>query len=226
MLRSGLTVVLDRLRPLAERDRAKCARSTSASQRRGAVDRAAAPPDSVPLLDFFDRGGYSLVAGRAALVPVGADPATTVAARRPRRGGRASSSTAPACPPGALGLDEGGADPGRRRSRRRPRQTLLGARAPRRARGRVDRRGPADLERPREDRVARFSSTRARLRRPGEAGARRARGRARHGRPGSERRTARPRFGTVSGTSAAAAVVAGAAALLAQARPELDAAAL
>src|SRR5439155_270704 len=35
-----------------------------------------------------------------------------------------------------------------------------------------------------------------------------------------------PRFGTVNGASAAAAVVAGAAALLAQARPDLDAGAL
>jgi hypothetical protein len=76
-----------------------------------------------------------------------------------------------------------------------------------------------------EDRVARFSST----------------GLAYDGRvkpelvaPGVSLGTAEPganadgsaRFGTISGTSAAAAIVAGAGALLAQARPELDAAAL
>jgi hypothetical protein len=76
-----------------------------------------------------------------------------------------------------------------------------------------------------EDRIARFSST----------------GLAFDGRvkpelvaPGVSLATAEPgansdqsaRFGTVSGTSAAAAIVAGTAALLAQARPELDAAAL
>jgi subtilisin family serine protease len=222
VLRSGLTVELDRLRPLA-----------SAIAPTAAVDAGVATPRvrstapqrrsvSVPLLDFFDERGFGLVAGKAALVPVGADPATTVE-NAARAGAVAVLFYGANLPAGAIGLQEGAPVPvvsipsttaetllARLRSGV-PVTVSIGATRP--------------ISNSTEDRVARFSST----------------GLAYDGRvkpelvaPGVSLGTAEPganadgsaRFGTVSGTSAAAAVVAGAAALLAQARPELDAQAL
>src|SRR6266571_5090053 len=60
---------------------------------------------SVPLVDFFDAAGRDLVAGRAALVPVGADPATTFA-NAARAGATAVLFYGGTVPGGALGLDE------------------------------------------------------------------------------------------------------------------------
>ena len=222
VLRSGLTVELDALQPLASAVALDAAvdagvgvprRESTAPQRRAA---------SVPLLDFFDRKGFSLVAGKAALIRVGSDPATTVA-NAARAGAVAVLFYGANLPAGAIGLDESAAIPVV--SIPTPTaQTLL---------ARLDHGVPVTVSIGRarttanvsEDRVARFSST----------------GLAFDGRvkpevvaPGVSLGTAEPgansdlsaRFGTVSGTSAAAAIVAGAAALLAQARPELDAEAL
>jgi Subtilase family/PA domain/Peptidase inhibitor I9 len=222
VIRSGLTVLLDRLRPLASAIAPRFEvdvgvgiprRRSTAPQRRSAA---------VPLLDFFDQKGLSLVAGKAALVRVGSDPADTVA-NAARAGAVAVLFYGANLPAGAIGLDESASIPVvsiptgtaetllARLAEGAPVTASVGA-----------ARTAANTS---EDRVARFSST----------------GLAYDGRvkpelvaPGVSLGTAEPganpdgsaRFATVSGTSAAAAIAAGAAALLAQARPELDAAGL
>jgi len=222
VVRSGLTVELDRLRPLVSAIAPDVdvdagiglpRRKSTAPQRRSA---------SVPLLDFFDRKGLSLVAGKAALVRAGSDPATTVA-NAARAGAVAVVFYGANLPAGAIGLDESAPIPAvsiptgtgetvlARLGRGEPVTVSIGA-----------ARTTSNAS---EGRVARFSST----------------GLAFDGRvkpelvaPGVSLGTAEPgansdgspRFGTVSGTSTAAAIVAGAAALLAEARPELDAEAL
>ena len=219
VLRSGLTVELDRTRPLvsAVAPTVKVDAGVGLPRRKSTAPqhRAAA----VPLLDFFDERGFSLVAGKAALVRVGSDPAATVT-NAAHAGAVAVLFYGADLPPASVGLDEAAPIPVvsiptttaetllRRLDRRAPVTVSIGA-SRRVANSAVDR-------------VARFSST----------------GLAFDGRvkpelvaPGVSLGTAdpganadgSPRFGTVSGTSAAAAIVAGAAALLAQARPEVDA---
>ena len=173
----------------------------------------------VPLLDFFDQKGMSLVAGRAALVPTGPDPDGTVS-NAARAGAVAVLFYGNDLPAGGIGLDEAGPIPAvsvptdvaerlLEQLRRGITTTVsLGA-----------LRTAANSG---QGRVARFSST----------------GLAFDGRvkpelvaPGVALETAEPggnpdkaaRYGTVNGTSVAAALVAGSAALLAQARPDLDA---
>jgi subtilisin family serine protease len=222
VLRSGLNVLLDDLQPLASAIAPDFAvdagvgiprRQSTAPQRRAAA---------VPLLDFFDRKGLSLVAGKAALVRVGSDPADTVA-NAARAGAVAVLFYGANLPAGAIGLDESAAIP----AVSIPTATAetVVARLAEGALVAASLGAARTTANTSEDRVARFSST----------------GLAYDGRvkpelvaPGVSLGTAEPganpdgsaRFGTVSGTSAAAAIVAGAAALVAQARPELDASAL
>ena len=177
---------------------------------------------AVPLLDFFDRRGASLVAGRAALLPAGADPNGSVA-NAAQAGAVAVLFYGADLPAGGIGLDESAPIPAVSVPEDVA-QTLL-------ARIRSGIPATVSLGAVRtesntgEGRVMRFSST----------------GLAFDGRvkpevvaPGVALETAEPganadgsaRYGTVNGTSGAAALVAGAAALLAQARPYLDADAL
>jgi minor extracellular serine protease Vpr len=178
-----------------------------------------APRAAVPLVDFYDRSGRDLVAGRVALVPLGADPATTVA-NAARAGAVAVLFYGGNLPGGALGVDPSAAIPA---------ASVPGAVARawlHHVRGRVPLNvslgAPSSMPNSVGGGVAPFSST----------------GLAFDGRvkpdvvaPGVGLGTAEPglteggraMYGTVNGTSAAAAVVAGGAALLAQARPELDA---
>jgi Subtilase family/Peptidase inhibitor I9 len=222
VVRSGLTVALDRMRPLA-----------SAFTPSDDVDAGIAVPrprstapqqraSSVPLLDFFDAQGHSLVAGKAVLAKVGADPMTTVE-NAARAGAVAVLFYGASLPAGSIGLDESAPIP----AVSIPISTAETVRA-RLARGApvaVSIGAARTIPNAAEGRIARFSST----------------GLAFDGRvkpelsaPGVALGTAEPgassdgsaRFGTVSGTSAAAAVAAGAAVLLAQARPELGARAL
>jgi subtilisin family serine protease len=222
VIRSSLTVELDRVRPLVSALAPKVAVDAGVAIPRRKSTAPQKRSSSVPLLDFFDRKGLSLVAGKAALVRVGSDPLTTVenAARAGAVGVLFYGANLPA---GALGLDESAPIPAvsipaataetvlARLGRGAPVTASIGA-------GRT-------IANASENRIARFSST----------------GLAFDGRvkpelvaPGVSLGTAEPganadgsaRFGTVSGTSAAAAIVAGTAALLAQARPELDAEAL
>ena len=195
VLRAGLRTLLDRVVPLA----AATLPEGTTSLRLVRPGEAPARPAGSPLARFFDADGYSVVAGRAALLARTAVPA------------------------GALGLDDGVAAP------------VIGV--------------PADVARAARQALSRGVDVRVAL---GAVAWRDNDGRSRnapfssHGlsfgggvkpelaAPGIELLTAsagrnsdrRPRYGTISGSSAAAAVAGGAAALLAQARPGLDGAAL
>jgi subtilisin family serine protease len=172
--------------------------------------------------DFLDAAGYSRVAGRAALVPAGTR-AAAVARYAADAGAAAVVLYGSAAPPGALGLDERVPVPvfelPTRSARRLAEEAADGADV------RVSIVGMSGASLGGGIRVAAFSSS----------------GLAFDGRvkpelvaPGVGILTSVPgqyedgtgRFGTLNGSSAAGAIVAGAAALLAQARPDLDAAAL
>jgi subtilisin family serine protease len=225
VLRNGLDLSFDRRVPLAG----------AVAPRRHLSLRAAAPrlgPESrsgersrgvtLELEDFFDEGGRSLVAGRAAVVPAGADPGLA-AAQAVRAGAAAVVLYGPTLPAGGIGLDEAVSVPVVSVPAWAARNTLAALRAGRRPLVAI---GTARSESNRvQGHVAAFSS----------------RGLAFDGRvkpdlvaPGVALLTAEPgrgdegaeRYASVSGSSASAAAVAGAAALLAQARPELDAPAL
>ena len=218
-LRSGLNVVYDRVTPLAG----------SVAPRRPVNLAVATPrifdPSSPPsqqglalgLVDFFDDRGFSRVAGRAAFVPAGPD------VRRLARDAALSGAAAVVLygdpiPPGALGLDEDVAVPVVRVPADAARVVLAAA-----ARGASVGVSIGRVTAVRNEsavRVAPFSS----------------RGLAFDGRVKPELvaagvgvATGEPggnRYGTINGSSAAAAIVGGAAALLAQARPDLDASGL
>lgn len=218
VMRNGLDLVFDRRVPLAG----------AVAPRRHLSLPAAAPrlgdtPDyELALADLFDESGLSLVAGRAALVPAGSDPGLA-AAQAVKAGASAVVVYGPTLPAGGIGLDEALNVP--------VVSVPIGAAGQTLAALRKDRRPLVSIGVPRTGRntaaghVAGFSS----------------RGLAFDGRvkpdlaaPGVSLLTAEPgrgdegaeRYASVSGSSAAAATVAGAAALLAQARPQLDATAL
>jgi subtilisin family serine protease len=219
VLRAGLRVELDETRPLA-----------GAVAPADAIDAGLAAPrvhttapigyrGATPLLDFFDARGVSLVAGRAALLPAGPDPNGSVE-NAARAGAVAALFYGADLPPGGIALDESAPIP----AVSIPvdiAETLLSqirsgiATSVSLGAMRSESNGGAD-------RVAAFSST----------------GLAFDGRvkpeivaPGVALETAEAganpdgsaRYGTVNGTSVSAALVAASAALLAQARPYLDA---
>jgi hypothetical protein len=221
VVRSGLTVELDRVRPLAS----AVATDVDVDAGVGVPRRKSTAPQrgstAVPLLDFFNPQGLSLVAGKAAVVRVGSDPATTV------RNAAAAGAVAVLfyganLPAGAVGLDEGAPIPVVSIPKATA-ETVLSKLA-QGAEVTVSIGAARRLANASEDRVARFSSTglafdgrvKPELVAPGVALGTAA--------PGANADSAR--FVTISGTSAAAAIVAGGAALLAEARPELDAEAL
>ena len=172
---------------------------------------------------FFDDHGFSLVAGKAALIPVGASPHD--AAENAARAGAAAVLIygAGPLPSGSLGLDEDVGVPVVGIPRVAAQHAIVALRSGASAAAAIGalrvRSNPYRL------RVAAFSSA----------------GLAYDGRvkpelvaPGVGIATSEPgsnddgtsRFGTINGSSAAAAVVGGAAALLAHARPSLDGPAL
>ncbi len=221
VVRAGLDVLFDRLVPLAGAVPPADAVSLAVGRPRllspgaPAADQAAA----LELADFFDAGGYSRVAGRAALVPSGTDTAGVVRAAAQAGAAAVLVHGAP-LPSGALGLDERVPVPVVGLPDEVARQ-LAAALAAGRSVG--VSLAPARSEAlPPGQRVAAFSS----------------RGLAFDGRvkpdlvaagvavatsePGANA-DGSPAYGTVNGSSASAALAAGAAALLAQARPELRA---
>jgi subtilisin family serine protease len=226
-LRSGLRVLFDREVPLA--GAVAPGRPLRLDLATPNIRAAQLPPEvlggSTPSLtigDFFDRRGYSRVAGKAALSPAGEAP-DAAAAGAARAGAAACVLYGTSIPAGSLGLDQRIGVP----------VVSIPAGAARIAR---------DLIRRGEDATVEIGTSRTR-RNPdvGRAAAFSSRGLAFNGglkpelvSPGIGLLTSHPgrasdgspAIGTVSGSSAAAAVVAGAAALLAQTRPELDAAAL
>ena len=221
VIRSGLSVFFDRRVPLVG----------AVAPRGNLFLRLAAPRlersalgDGTPLRlgDFFDERGFSYVAGRAALVPAGADP-SYAAAQAVKAGAALVVVYGDALPGGGIGLDEGVTVPVVTVPGWAGRAVLDSIRAGRQPLVSIGMaRGEASKA---EGRVAPFSS----------------RGLAFDGfvkpdlvAPGVSLLTADPgkaedgtaRYSSLSGSSAAAAVVAGAAAVLAQSRPDLDASAL
>ena len=218
VVRAGMRVLFDRVLPLggATEDRAAVAlevvRPAAETPERADID---------PLTRFFDGDGYSLVAGRAALLARATDPGE--AGRRAVDAGAAAVLVDGVVPAGALGVDERLSIP----------VVGLPSRVARLAREaiaqgipvRVSLGAPGWDENDDRGRIAPFSShglafgggVKPELAAPGvellTADVGRTDGRL-------------PRYGTVSGSSAAAAIVGGAAALVAQARPALDAEAL
>jgi subtilisin family serine protease len=222
VLRVGLTTLLDDTVSLAGAVRPSHRVDLGVAVPRGTIrgTRRTAPR----LTDFFTRSGVSIVAGRAALVPIGASPAP--AAMRAAAAGASVVllyGNGPALPAGGLGLDESVSVP----------VVSIPANAARAALQRIARgqrvvvalHESASVQNPGEDRVASFSSSglafdgrvKPDLVAPGVGLA--------TSDPGANA-DGSPRFVTVNGSSAAAATVAGAAALLAQARPSLGASAL
>jgi subtilisin family serine protease len=221
VVRAGLDVLFDRLVPLAGAVPPADAVSLAVGRPRllspGApsADQAAA----LELGDFFDARGYSRVAGRAALVPSGTDTAGVVRAAAQAGAAAVLVHGAP-LPSGALGLDERVPVPVVGLPDEVARE-LTAALAAGRSVGVSLAPAPSESLPPGQ-RVAAFSS----------------RGLAFDGRvkpdlvaagvavatsePGANA-DGSPAYGTVNGSSASAALVAGAAALLAQARPDLRA---
>jgi hypothetical protein len=208
VLRRGLDVLLDRPAPLLN-----AVALPEASTLHPAAPRTVGSSGE---LSFSDRRGFSLVARRAALVPAGTDPAA-----RARAAARAGAAVVllygDRLPAGGLGLDEQLAVPVVSIPAA-PALALLGAQRAG-ASVSVSLGSASGADNPIRGHVATFSS----------------RGLAFDGRvkpelvaPGVALATSEPEggFGTVNGSSVAAAIVAGAAARLAEARPSLDAAAL
>jgi subtilisin family serine protease len=217
LLRAGLEVEFAGTVSLAGPD----APEETLSLQLTAPDRPAGPA-GIALEDFFDRRGFSLVAGRAALVRAGEAPEQAAEAAV-RAGAAAVVLHGTRLPSEALSLSGGAAVPVVSVPTEAAQRALD---AMRRGAAATIAIGGTKAESNRDaSRVAVFSS----------------RGLAFDGRvkpdlvaPGvsllaaepGENENGRARYGVVSGSSAAAAVVAGSAALLAQARTELDALAL
>jgi subtilisin family serine protease len=222
VLRAGLRVELDEMRPLAGAVTPTRPIDVGIGAPRSVTSGPVGYRGAVPLLDFFDHRGSSLVAGRAALLPAGVDPNGSVA-NAAQAGAVAVLFYGADLPAGGIGLDESAPIPAVSVPETVA-QTLL-ARIRRGTQTTVSLGAVHTQSNAGEGRVMRFSST----------------GLAFDGRvkpelvaPGVALETAEPganadgsaRYSTVNGTSAAAALVAGSAALLAQARPYLDADAL
>jgi subtilisin family serine protease len=213
VLRSGLDVILDELTPLLGAVRPAHALSLSVATPRSTRGLAGASS-----ADYFDAKGFSLVAGRAALVPVGPDPQTAVRAAA-RAGAAAVVLYGDPLPPGSFSVTEDESVPVVVVPTAAAVQLLAAQRAG------IDV-GIAlgaghDAKNPTRSLVAGFSSrglafdggVKPDVAAPGIALATAEPGSAPDG---------SPVYGTITGTSAAAAGVAGAAALLAEMRPELD----
>ena len=218
IVRTGLHVLLDRELPLA--GAARPARTLTLQVARPRRD-ADAGPRGTPLAPFFDDGGYSRVAGRATLLARTAAPADT--ARAAVVAGATAILVDGIVPAGALGLDDRLDVP----VVGIPRSAAAGIRSAL-ARGDVATISIGAPSRHANDgraAIAPFSSRGLSFGgglKPEVTAA------------GVELVTADPgrnpdrtaRYATISGTSAAAALAGGAAAVLAQVRPELDARAL
>ena len=186
--------------------------------------RAAGPPSSGAVLaEYFDPSGLSLVAGRAALVPAGGGAMEVKARNAAAAGASALLVYGADAPAGALDLDEGAPVPVLVLPRDAGVAAVDALRAGRPVSVFLGKARPAPN--PSFMDVSAFSSgglafdgaPKPDLVAPGIGLATADAGRNSDG---------SPRYATATGTSAAAAVTAGAAALLAQARPGLSAAEL
>jgi subtilisin family serine protease len=221
VLRSGLATLLDGTTPLSGAIAPRRRLDLTVTVPRGTIggERRTAPR----LTDFFDRKGGSLVAGRAALVPGGASPVP--AAERAAAAGASAVLLygGAALPAGGLGLQESVSVPVVSIPLETAQSVL--ARLAAGATATVSLGSTRTVSMGEQGTVASFSSSglafdgrvKPDLVAPGVGLATSDPGAAADG---------SPRFVTVNGSSAAAATVAGAAALLAQARPSLGADAL
>ena len=213
VLRQGLDVILDQKLPLL--GATAPAHSLSLRVATPRSTRGLAGSQSV---DYFSPKGYSLVAGRAVVVPVGSDPQGAAIAAS-RAGAAAVVLYGGALPPGALRVAEDETAPVVVVPTAAAVELLAAQRAGIDV-GIAIGRKHADTNAGRGD-VASFSSLglafdggiKPNVVAPGIALATSEPGSATDG---------SPLYGTVNGTSGAAATVAGAAALLAQMRPSLD----
>ncbi|HET7044189.1 MAG TPA: S8 family serine peptidase [Gaiellaceae bacterium] len=211
VVRRGLQVLFDREVPLLG--------AVAATRPLDLVPGEPRRPGAEEPTDFFDLHGFSAVAGKAALVEAGDDPAAAVEGAA-EAGAAAVVLYGEQLPAGGLGLDEDVGVP----VVGLPAAPALAALAA----GRVGADaevsiGPATSRaNPEQGRVAAFSSRGlafdARVK-PDVVASGVGLATARPGKTGDGNAS----FATVNGSSAAAAVTAGAAALLAQARPRLDA---
>jgi subtilisin family serine protease len=220
--RVGLGVLFDERVSLAGAVAPTAKKSFAVSMPR--LDRAERTQGAPPRLDhFFTKDGLSLVAGRAALVPAGDDPAYTASQAVKAGAALVVLYGGDSLPSGGIGLDDGVTVP------------VVGIPA------NVGARLAAELG---DGRAASFSIGRVTSETSPTAGGVApfsSRGLAFDGfvKPdlvatGVGLLTSDPgkaedgsaRYSSISGTSASSAIVAGAAALLAQARPQLDASAL
>ena len=224
VVRVGLDVLVDRLLPLAGAVLPRRARELPLVAPHEA-DASASPGGflaSATLDSFFDGKGLSLVAGRAALVRAGDDPVTAVE-NAARAGAAAVVLYGTPIPAGGLGLDESVPVPVvavPNDVARTALRALAAGQQPALSLGssQVARNGTSGGVAPFSSRGLSFDwRVRPDLLGPGVA--------LMTSEP-SAAEDGTPAYGTVNGSSAAAATVAGAAALLAQARPDLDARAL
>ena len=221
VVRVGLRIVLDRIESVAGTTGPSQPVSLQVAAPRAAPAGNQPEAQGAQLARFFDAGGLSRVAGRAALVEAGDTPQAAVEAAA--RAGAAAVLVHGGLPSGSLGLDESVSIPVVDIPGATADEILAGLRSGSSVGVAIGRAQSS----PNPDRgaVAPFSSTglafdgrvKPELVAPGVALA--------TSEPGTGPSGA-PSYGTVNGSSAAAAVVAGAAALLAQARPALDAAEL
>jgi subtilisin family serine protease len=214
VVRTGLRLLLDRTLPLAG-----AVSSGNPIELALAAPSSPAPGAELKLSDFFDGNGVSLVAGRAAFVPSGGDARLAIEYAADA-GARAVVVHGTSLPAGGLGLDESVGIPVVSVPSRVEREVSAAL-----ARGRqavVSLGLPATSPNGSSGGIAPFSS---------QGLAFDARVKPDLVAPGVVLATSEPgrnddgsaRFGTVNGTSAAAALVTGAAALLAQLRPDLRA---
>ncbi len=217
VLRRGLDVILDDHLPLLGPG-APSGRLTL----QVATPRATAGTAGAVAGDFFDANGLSRVAGRAVVLPVGAHPEATVAAAD-RAGAAAVVFYGTELPPGALPVSEGERTPVVQVPAAQAAELLASQRAgvdvgiALGTASAGDNGGRGDVASFSSQGLAFDSSVKPDVAAPGIATATAEPGAASDG---SEL------YGTVTGTSAAAAEVAGAAALLVQLRPSLDGASL
>ena len=217
VLRRGLDVILDERVPLLG-----AAAPDHAANLHVVAPRATAGAPGAAPIDFFDRRGFSLVAGRAVVLPAGSDSEATVVAAS-RAGAAAVLLYGTSLPAGSLRLSEEATAP----AVVIPAADAVELLAAQRAGLDVGISVGAvhDAANTGNGLVAGFSSQglaydgslKPNIAAPGVAIA--------TAEPGSASDQS-PLYGTVNGTSAAAATVAGAAALMAQMRPDLDGAGL
>jgi minor extracellular serine protease Vpr len=214
-VRTGLEILLDRRLPLAG-----AVVSTRSRELELAAPSAPAPGAIEPeLAQFFDSHGVSLVAGRAALVQAGGDPRLAIEYAA-QAGARAVVLSGSELPAGGLGLDESVDVPVLSLPNRVGRLVLASLAA--RRRPVVSIGVPSTAHNGSSGEIAPFSShglafdgrVKPDVAAPGVVLATSEPGRNDDG---------SPQFGTINGSSGAAAVVTGTAALLAQARPDLGA---